>query len=59
MVAPDIRPTFEGKPLEVLNDLIGKRQEWLGEGYKDAVAATAITALKSIRAITETHYGKT
>ena len=58
MIEPKLQATYEGKPLEVLSDLIQKRQQWLGETYKDAVAATAITALKSIRAITNTYYGK-
>lgn len=58
MIEPSLKATYEGKPLSVLSELIQKRQEWLHEGYKDAVAATAINALRSIRAITKTHYGK-
>ena len=58
MISPTINASYEGRPLDVLHDLIQKRQEWLGETYRASVAATAITALKSIRAITLNHYGK-
>ena len=52
MIAPTLNMTYGGKPMSVLNQLIGRRQEWLHEGYRDAVIATAITALQSIRAAT-------
>ena len=58
MIAHSFKATFEGKPLSVLNELIQKRKKWLGETYKQSVVATAITALRSIRAITLNHYGK-
>ncbi len=53
MISPSIDVKFEGtKPLTVLQDLIKKRQRWLHETYDDAVIATAITALQSIRVAT-------
>lgn len=58
MITPSITATYEGQPLDVLNGLIEKRERWLHETYKQSVSATAITALKSVRALTETHYGK-
>ncbi len=58
MISPTVKATYEGKPLSVLNDLIEKRKQWLNETYKDSIVATAITALRSIRALTLTHYGK-
>lgn len=58
MIAPTYKATYKRQPLAVLNKLIQKRKELLGNTYKDAVIATAIDALKSIRAITESHYGK-
>jgi len=42
--------TYEGKPLEVLNALLKKRSEILGETTKNAVVATMIASLVSIRA---------
>ena len=44
------RVTYEGKPLEVLNELLKKRSEILGETTKNAVVATMIASLVSIRA---------
>ena len=58
MIKPSVKATYEGKPLSVLSELIQIRQKWLHEGYKDAVAATAINALRSIRTVTTSHYGK-
>ena len=52
MITPTLNMTYGGKPMSVLNQLIERRQEWLHEGYRDAVIATAITALQSIRAAT-------
>lgn len=45
--------TFEDEPIDVLYDLISKRQALLGESYKQAVTATTIQVLKSIRADTK------
>lgn len=45
--------TYEGQPMKVLEGLIEKRKELLGETTKDAVTATAITVLKSLRADTK------
>ena len=42
----------------MLNQLVEKRKKWLNETAKDSVIATAITAIRSIRAATTTHYGK-
>ena len=53
MMDVDYSMTFEGKPMEVLYDLIDKRQAILGETYKQAVTATTITVLKSLRADTK------
>lgn len=59
MITPAITATYAGnKPLSVLSDLIRKRREILGESAKDAVVATAIDALVSIRAATKTAAGK-
>lgn len=58
MIAPTIKATYNSQPLDVLNKLIEKRQKWLNESAKDSVVATAITALRSIRAATTTHFGK-
>jgi hypothetical protein len=56
MVAPTISMTYEGKPMSVLNDLIEKRQKYLGETVRDSVIATAILCVKSLRA--DTRNGK-
>lgn len=53
MIAPESSCTYEGKPIEVLEQLIEKRKELLGEAYRDAITATAITVLKSLRADTK------
>ena len=53
MVAPTISMTYEGKPMSVLNDLIEKRQKYLGETVRDSVIATAILCVKSLRADTK------
>lgn len=44
---------LNGKPLEALERLIAQRQRELGETTSEAVIATAINALSSIRAITK------
>lgn len=54
MVALNVSATFEGKPLSVLGDLIDQRQRLLGESAEDAVVATGIDALLSLRALTRT-----
>lgn len=52
MIEATATMTYEGKPIEVLENLIEKRKALLGEATKDAVTATAITVLKSLRADT-------
>lgn len=54
----NIVATYEGRPLEALGELIAKRQKLLGESAQQATAATAIEALKSIRALTRTAAGR-
>lgn len=49
----EINGTYEGKPLEVLAGLIRERQRILGETAEDAVVATGIDALISLRALTK------
>ncbi len=56
MVAPKISMTYKGKPMSVLNDLIVRRQKYLGETVRDSVVATAILCVKSLRA--DTRNGK-
>jgi len=46
--------TYKGHPLDVLAQLIERRKAVLGEAFKDAVVATAITVVKSLRADTKT-----
>lgn len=41
-----------GRPLAELRRLVQRRQLWLGESAKDAVVATAIDALVSLRSLT-------
>ena len=53
MILPEGNCTYEGRPIEVLESLIDKRRELLGEAYRDAITATAITVLKSLRADTK------
>lgn len=53
MMDVDCSMTFEDKPIDVLYELISKRQAVLGETYRQAVTATAITVLKSLRADTK------
>lgn len=59
MVSPSFKATYNDKPLQVLNQLVEKRKKWLNATAKDSVIATAITAIRSIRAATATHFGKT
>lgn len=58
MVAVSITPKFKGGGLDKLNELIQKRMNELNETYRDAVVATAITALQSIRKNTKRFKGK-
>jgi hypothetical protein len=58
MVVPVVDMTYNGKPVEVLMQLIDKRRKILGELGRDAVIATAITVLKSLRAQTKRFKGK-
>ena len=53
MFVPEGNCTYEGQPIEVLEKLIEERKALLGETYKDAVTATAITVLRSLRADTK------
>lgn len=52
MVKVNIAGNYDGKPLAVLSDLIKERQRILGESAQDAVIATGIDALLSLRALT-------
>ena len=52
MIAPSVSMSYQGRPISVLQQLIAERQKVLGESVKDAVVATAIDALVSIRAAT-------
>ena len=52
MVRVKMTANYEGKPLSVLGDLIKERQRILGESAQDAVIATGIDALVSLRALT-------
>ena len=52
MVNPKIKVSFEGKPLEVLNELLQLRSNMLKKHIKNATAAAMVNALKSIRAAT-------
>lgn len=49
MVAVSITPKFKGGGLDKLNELIQRRMKDTKEGYKDAVVATAIMAIQSVR----------
>lgn len=53
MIAPKSEITYEGQPIQVLQELIKRRVRLLGETCKDAITATAITVLKSLRADTK------
>lgn len=53
VVRVNMTANYEGKPLAVLSDLIRQRQKYLGESAQDAVIATGIDALLSIRALTK------
>lgn len=59
MFAPTVSMTYKKQPLEVLNQLIEKRQQFMRECARDAVVATAIDALKSIRTMTRSALGRT
>lgn len=52
MVEPVAVMSYGGRPVEVLSGLIEKRTHLLRETVRDAVVATAITVLKSLRADT-------
>lgn len=53
MVGVTMSGTYEGKPLQVLGKLIEERKRILGESAEDAVVATGIDALISLRALTK------
>ena len=44
---------LDGKPLEVLGDLVAKRQQYLRETTEQAVTATAINVVTSLRSATK------
>jgi len=48
-----LKVTYEGKPLEVLNELIRKRSEVMRQCTANAVAGTMVNVLKSLRAETK------
>lgn len=52
MVSVTMNANYDGQPLTVLADLIKERQRILGESAEDAVIATGIDALISLRALT-------
>lgn len=58
MVAVSITPKFKGGGLDKLNELIQRRMADMKEGYRDAVVATAIMALTSVRKSTKRFKGK-
>ena len=59
MIAISIDMTcYDNRPIEELQRLIRQRMLILGESTRDAVIATAITALKSLRAETRVFKGK-
>jgi len=49
----NIEATFNGKPIEVLQELIVKRMKALKETSKDAVTATAINVFNSLKSSTK------
>ena len=48
----ELKVTYEGKPLEVLNALIERRSRQLGQNMVNAVAATMVNVLRSVRSDT-------
>lgn len=58
MTRVSINATHDGQPLSVLSSLIAQRVKVLKESRRDAVTATAITALQSIRAATRRYNAK-
>ena len=58
MITPVLNMTYGSRPIKVLNQLIEKRHQLLKQSLRNAVVATAITALKSIRAQTKRYKGK-
>ena len=48
-----MKATYNGRPLDVLSSLIKEREEYLKDTTRDAVIATAINVLGSIRARTK------
>jgi len=59
MIAPSVTADYMGKPLEELQRLIAKRQQFCYECARDAVVGTAITVLRSIRALTRDAHRRT
>ena len=53
MVKVVMSGNYDGKPLEVLGNLIQERQRILNESAQDAVIATGINALMSLRTLTK------
>lgn len=52
MITPSAKVTYNGRPVDVLCDLVQKRARQLGTTVQDAVRAAAINVLKSVRAST-------
>lgn len=52
MLTATVTADWQGKPLSVLSDLIQKRARIMGEDAQDAVVATAIDVVKSLRGLT-------
>jgi hypothetical protein len=50
MASVSVAISYEGKPLSELERLIAARKKWLKESARDAVVATAITVVRSLRA---------
>ena len=52
MLAMNVTADWQGRPLDVLAELLRRRQRDLGESCEDAVTATAIDVVNSLRAAT-------
>ena len=52
MLAANVTAEWQGKPLTVLADLIEKRKRIMGEDAQDAVVATSIDVVRSLRGLT-------
>ncbi len=54
MTQISVNGNFSGRPLAELSRLIDLRAKWMKGGVRDAVVATAINVMKSLRAVTRT-----